>query len=269
MRVSKSFSRERIRDIVAPVYMGLIKELDDQLGRLFDYLEESGQIDDTMIVFCSDHGDNMGDHWMGEKDLFYDCSAKIPLLVYDPRAEADATRGKSTDELIEGIDLTPTFVEFFGGEVKQHIVEGRSLIPLLHSKQGSWRQYCVSEYDYSTREARRALGVDERDARLVMIFDGRWKYIHVEHMRPLLFDLRTDPNELVDLGDKPAYQAQIDRLQALHFEWSRQHHSRITRSADSIEAMTDAKEPPGIIIGYGHAKELEADGLSLPSHTSR
>ena len=75
--------------IVAPVYMGLIKELDDQMGRLFKYLKESGRLDDTMVVFCSDHGDNMGDHWMGEKDLFYDCSARIPLIVYDPRKEAD------------------------------------------------------------------------------------------------------------------------------------------------------------------------------------
>ena len=69
-----------------------------------------------MIVFCSDHGDNMGDHWLGEKDLFYDCSARIPLIVYDPRPDADATRGSSADQLIEGIDLAPTFLEFFGGD---------------------------------------------------------------------------------------------------------------------------------------------------------
>ncbi|MDJ1018342.1 MAG: sulfatase-like hydrolase/transferase, partial [Paracoccaceae bacterium] len=75
-RICKSFSRDDVRDIVAPVYMGLIKELDDNMGRLFDYLESSGRMADTMIVFCSDHGDNMGDHWLGEKDLFYDCSAR-------------------------------------------------------------------------------------------------------------------------------------------------------------------------------------------------
>jgi arylsulfatase A-like enzyme len=67
-RICKTFAREDVRNIVAPVYMGLIKELDDQMGRLFDYLETSGRMQDTMVVFCSDHGDNMGDHWMGEKD---------------------------------------------------------------------------------------------------------------------------------------------------------------------------------------------------------
>ena len=113
MRVSQSFSRDEVRDIVAPVYMGLIKELDDQMGRLLTYLKDSGRMHDTMIVFCSDHGDNMGDHWMGEKDLFHDSSARVPMIVYDPRPEADPTRGTQSDALIEGIDLAPTFIELF------------------------------------------------------------------------------------------------------------------------------------------------------------
>ncbi len=266
MRVSMSLSRDEVRNLVAPVYMGLIKELDDQLGRLFAYLRESGRMDDTMIVFCSDHGDNMGDHWMGEKDLFYDCSARIPLIVYDPRSDADATRGTATERLVEGIDLTPTFLEFFGGKPRPHILEGLSLKPLLHGLETKWRDFCVSEYDYSTRDARRTVGVDQGDARLAMVFDGRWKYIHVEKMRPMLFDLETDPNELNDLGTDPAFSHQIERLSGLHFEWSRRHHNRITRPAEVVEAMTDAGEPPGIFIGYLNRDELEADAKSLPSH---
>ncbi len=269
MRVSKSFSRDEIRDIVAPVYMGLIKELDDQLGRLFQYLKDSGRMDDTMIVFCSDHGDNMGDHWLGEKDLFHDCSSRVPLIIYDPRSEADATRGTVCNQLIEGVDLTPTFLNYFGGEDKPHIIEGRSLEPLLHNKVLDWRSYCVSEYDYSTRTARRAVQVDQNDARLVMIFDGRWKYVHVEHMRPLLFDLASDPNEVVDLGSDLRYSDQLARLKDLHFEWTRQHHNRITRSAEIVEAMTDDKEPPGIMIGFANKEELAAEGKTLPEHADR
>lgn len=265
-RICKSFARDNVRDVVAPVYMGLIKELDDQLGRLFDYLEDSGRMKDTMVVFCSDHGDNMGDHWLGEKDLFYDCSARIPLIVYDPRAEADGTRGTVRDELVEGVDLAPTFHAFFGGEAKPHVMEGRSLEPLLHGAKADWRDHCISEYDYATRDARRDIGVDQNDARLVMVFDGRWKYIHVETMRPMLFDLESDPDELHDLGDNPAHQDQIDRLSALHFNWTRQHHSRITRKAEIIEAMTDEREPSGIVIAYWDEKELAANGLPMPSH---
>jgi len=265
-RICENFSRKDVRDMVAPVYMGLIKELDDNLGRLFEYLETSGRMKDTMVVFCSDHGDNMGDHWLGEKDLFYDCSARIPLIVYDPRTAADATRGTSSDALIEGIDLAPTFQDFFGGPAKPHIYEGRSLEPLLHGKDVQWRDHCISEYDYATRDARRMVGVDQLDARLVMVFGGRWKYVHVETMRPMLFDLENDPDELQDLGADPAHAEQIARLKELHFDWTRQHHQRITRPAAIVEAMTDDREPEGIYIAHIDQAGLEDQGLKMPPH---
>ena len=210
MRVSKALPRDEVRALVAPVYMGLIKELDDQMGRLFKYLKESGRLDDTMIVFCSDHGDNneviIG--WVRKID--HDCSARIPMIVYDPRKEADLTRGTVNDALVEGIDLTPTFIELMGGDKKPHILEGRSLQPLLFGEPSQWREFAVSEYDYSTRDARRAINVDQNDARLTMIFDSRWKYVHVEHMRPLLFDLQNDPDELGDLATIPPFPLKLN-----------------------------------------------------------
>lgn len=268
-RICKTFQREDVRDTVAPVYMGLIKELDDNMGRLFDYLEESGRMADTMVVFCSDHGDNMGDHDLGEKDLFYDCSARVPLIVYDPRAEADPMRGTSTDALVEAIDLAPTFQEILGGPAKPHVMEGRSLSPLLHGTGADWREICISEYDYATRDARVALGLDQADARLVMVFDGRWKYWHVEGMRPMLFDLETDPGELYDLGDSAAHVDQIERLKAAHFEWTRRHHNRITRTPEMVEKMTKGKEPPGIYIAHWDEGDVAADGRPMPAHLSK
>ena len=265
-RICKSFSRSEVRDAVAPVYMGLIKELDDQIGRLFDYLEASGRMEDTMIVFCSDHGDNMGDHWLGEKDLFYDCSARVPLIIYDPRSEAETTRGTVCEALVEGIDLVPTFTDFFGGAEKPHIVEGRTLEPLLHGEAASHREYVVSEYDYATRDARKDAGVGQADARLVMIFDGRWKYVHVETMRPMLFDLQNDPEELHDLGDDPSHAVEIARLRDVHFDWARQHHTRITRAPEIVDKMALDREPPGILIAYWDRDELESDGLEMPVH---
>ena len=114
MQVSETFSRQGVRETVLPAYMGLIKQIDDHLGRLFDWLEESGRMDDTMIVFTSDHGDYLGDHWLGEKELFHDVSVRVPLIVFDPRSEADATRGKVSDAFVEAIDLVPTFMEATG-----------------------------------------------------------------------------------------------------------------------------------------------------------
>jgi len=266
MRVNRTFARQEVRDCVVPAYMGLIKELDDQMGRLLAYLEDTDRMEDTMIVFTSDHGDNLGDHWLGEKDLFYDCSARVPLIIYDPREAADATRGTTTDRLVEAIDLAPTFIEALGGTPPAHILEGRSLQPLLHGQDCIWRDYCVSEYDYATRDARITLGLNEKDARLVMIFDGRWKYVHVENMQPLLYDLEKDPNELINLGNNQKYSTETQRLRDLHFEWARNHHTRITLTPQTINKMTKNKEPPGIIIGYWNQAELERDGKTVPKH---
>ena len=111
----------------------MIQQCDDQLGRLLDYLEKSERMQDTMIVLTSDHGDYLGDHWLGEKDLFHEPSVKVPLIVYDPRTDADATRGSTCDALIESIDLAPTFVEVAGAKIPDHILEGKSLLPHLRA----------------------------------------------------------------------------------------------------------------------------------------
>ncbi|MCZ3129687.1 sulfatase-like hydrolase/transferase, partial [Acinetobacter baumannii] len=79
-----------------------------------------------MIVFTSDHGDYLGDHWMGEKDLFHEPSVRLPLIVVDPSPAADATRGSVCDALVEAIDLVPTFVEACGGTPQPHRLEGRA-----------------------------------------------------------------------------------------------------------------------------------------------
>lgn len=135
MRYSKNMSRDEARAKVIPAYMGLITQIDDQMGVLMKFLEARGLLDTTMIVFTSDHGDYLGDHWMGEKDLFHEQSAKIPLIVIDPSSEADATRGTVSDALVAAIDLAPTFVDYFGGTPPKHILEGRSLLPLLRGKR--------------------------------------------------------------------------------------------------------------------------------------
>src|SRR5215475_1746922 len=137
LAVGKTFAREEVRKEVIPVYMGLIKQIDDQLGRLFRFLEERALIDTTMIVFTSDHGDYLGDHWLGDKDFFHEPSVKVPLIVYDPSPEADKARGTTCDEMVEAIDLLPTFVDVAGGNSTQqsHRLEGRSLLPLIHGEQ--------------------------------------------------------------------------------------------------------------------------------------
>jgi len=248
-RIAQAFQRDEVREKVIPAYMGLIKQCDDQLGRLLNHLEQTGRMDDTMIVVTSDHGDYLGDHWLGEKDLFHAPSVKIPLIIYDPRPQADPTRGTTCDALVESIDLAATFVEAGGGKVPGHVIEGRSLIPWLHGDApDDWREFVISEYDYSVTPMRAVVGVSADDARLFMVYDGRYKLIHAEGgFRPMLFDTMTDPDEFYDLGGKPGHEAVLAQLYEKLAHWGRRNGQRVTRSNDDIDAMRGASARKGIL----------------------
>jgi arylsulfatase A-like enzyme len=268
-RVSEAFTNDTTRTKVIGAYMGLIKQIDDQMGELMAFLDAKGLTDDTMIVFTSDHGDYLGDHWMGEKELFHDPSARIPLIVVDPRKEADVTRGTVSTELVEAIDVVPTILDYFGGEKVNHILEGHSLIPMVEGEEESIREFVISEYDYSFRQARRRLGVEIQDAKLTMLFDGRWKYIFAEGFRPMLFDMETDPNELIDLGAEPEHAVECQRLNGLLFKWARRISQRTTLSDAQIEARgTDLREAKaGIIIGFPTEDDLKNAFIDLEKQT--
>jgi arylsulfatase A-like enzyme len=270
-RVSRTFVRDEVRDEVVPVYMGLIKQIDDQMGVLMQFLEARGLLDSTMIVFTSDHGDYLGDHWMGEKDLFHEQSAKIPLIVIDPSSEADATRGTVCDALTEAIDLAPTFVEYFGGKVPAHILEGRALLPLLRGEQPSdWRKVVFSEYDYAMQDVRLMLNQPIEQCRLFMAFDGRWKYIHASGFRPMLYDLQSDPEEFVDRGADPDCADVIARLKDALFDWALHPKSHITTSIEKIAAYADnqLQIKGGILIGIYDEAELAAIRAKLGLQTN-
>ncbi|WP_293440983.1 sulfatase-like hydrolase/transferase [Planktotalea sp.] len=262
-KIATAFQQEEVRQKVIPAYMGLIKQCDDQLGRLLDHMEAQDTLKDTMIVLTSDHGDYLGDHWLGEKDLFHEQSVKVPMIIYDPRSEADATRGTVCDALVESIDLAPTFVEFAGGKVADHILEGRSLTPWLHGETPDWRTFAISEYDYSATPQAVKLGLEPRDARLFMVFDGRYKLMHAEGgLRPMLFDLETDPEEFNDLAKGDMHQGEIDRLYDYLFTWARRMSQRVTKSEDDIKAMRGNSLRRGIL-------PFMTDGSEVPKELSQ
>ncbi|MCA0422175.1 MAG: alkaline phosphatase family protein [Proteobacteria bacterium] len=262
LKAPKAFSRDDVRREVIPVYMGLIKQIDDQMGILMRFLEERGQLANTLIVFTSDHGDYLGDHWMGEKDLFHDPSVKIPLIIVDPSAKADATRGTTCSELVEAIDLLPSFLDYYDAspEDQSHRLEGRSLLPILHGqKPEHWRRHVFSEYDYSVLPVAGALGRAPMEARLFMVADKRWKLIHAPGFRPILFDLAADPDELHDLGADPAYESERQRLLAALHEWGLRQSQRTTRSEHEIMGMRGKAPRKGILIGVWDEKDVPQD----------
>ena len=262
-KIAQAFQKDEVRKKVIPAYMGLIKQCDDQLGRILAYLEQTGQMDNTMIVLTSDHGDYLGDHWLGEKDLFHDQSAKIPMIIYDPRSRADSTRGSVCDALVESIDLAATFVEAADGTIPDHILEGRSLHPWLDGKQPEWREFVISEFDYSVTPMAVQLGLEPRDARLFMVFDGRYKLMHAEGgFRPMLFDLQEDPQEFNDLAKADDHQAEIDRLYGYLGQWGRRMSQRVTKSEDDIKAMRGRSLRRGIIPFLADGSEVDPELLS-------
>ncbi|RYH01453.1 phosphonate monoester hydrolase [Salipiger sp. IMCC34102] len=268
-RVCRSFSRDTVREHVIPAYMGLIKQLDDNLGRLFAWMDAAGLSENTIIAFTSDHGDYMGDHWMGDKDFYHEMAVKVPLILADPRPAAKAAHGTVSDALVEMIDLAPTFMAAMGCPPKPHVVEGRDLAPILQGVEGFSRRYAISQHDYHWSEMARTLDQPQEHAHTTMIFDGRWKYIRCEGFRPVLFDLQGDPQELTDLGasEIPEHSEVRARMEAALLDWATRHHTRITATPAVLERQKKAAEG-GILIGFWDEAEYEAaTGLTFGDRT--
>jgi arylsulfatase A-like enzyme len=230
--------------------MGLVAQVDAQLGRVFAALAESGRSRDTLIVFTADHGEFLGDRGLGEKELFYDEVVRVPLLVADPDARADATRGRREARFVEAIDVVPTVLDALRIRDVAYRAEGRSLLPLLRGEAvAAWRDCVFSELDYSFRRARLALGRRAGDCRAYMVRTAEWKYVHWAGFRPQLFDLARDPLELADQGAAPALSGVRSELHARLFDWLSGLRRRTTVSDAAIEMRTDAHRAHGIHIG--------------------
>jgi arylsulfatase A-like enzyme len=262
-RVSRTFAQPGIREAVMVGYMGLVQQIDDELGRLFAFMEERGMMKNTMIVFCADHGDFLGDHWLGDKELFHQPVIRTPLIIYDPDERADSTRGTRCRALVEAVDLAPTFLDVHGGNPVPHVMDGRSLRPwLFGTPPAQWRDIVVCECDYAFQDARIELQQPPIESWMRMAFDGRWKYVLCEGYRPMLFDLQSDPHELQDLGasQAPEHLAQAQRLHEALFQWARRPRQRVTVSDELIEnTEVQARiSENGILIGYADEEDLKA-----------
>jgi arylsulfatase A-like enzyme len=246
----RSFQRDDCIRTVRPAYQGLVSQLDHHLGRLFEHMAASGRLDDTLIVFTADHGDFLGDHWLGEKELFYDTVQKVPFIVVDPRAAADATRGSVEQRFVESVDVVPTVLDSLGVPLPTHRLEGRSLLPLLHGHPvAAWRDFTYSELDYSYREARLILGKDVQQCRAFSLRTEHWRYVYWLDEPEQLFDLAADPQELHDLGRDASSEAVRDELRArlLDFLARRKHRATVTDAA-VVQATANHKKA-GVFFG--------------------
>ena len=247
---SQSFCQPGVRETVIPTYMGLIAQVDEHIGQLMQFLKETGRDQDTLVVFTSDHGDYLGDHWMGEKELFHDVIVNVPMIVVDPRAVADVTRGTVSDALVESIDLLPTFLDSLGFPQPQEWLEGKSMLPLLHGLVTQGKEQVICENTYAFRDCvRLPLGQPVDRCNMTMLRTREWKYVHFDGLRPMLFDLVNDPQEFHDLGASSAHACVRTEMQTRLLDWLICRHRIIGRTPSQIETYHARELQAGVDIG--------------------
>lgn len=260
--VAKTLSDDAKRAFVLPAYYGLIKQIDDELGRLFAYLKEQQLEQNTLVVITADHGDYFGDHWLGEKDLFHEAAVKVPLIIYDPSHAAEGSRGQVCDDLVAAIDLIPTFLDFLEIDPCRHRLEGHSLLPGIRQNETvPSREVVISEADYGRLPVAKNLGRTSYNARMTMSFDGQYKFIHCPGFAPMLFDLKNDPDEFYDLGQDPGYEAIRYRQMEQMLDWSAVLKNRSTVSEKMYADHLGKSLQQGIIPGFWSREEVPANRL--------
>ncbi len=186
-----------VKEVVA-AYYAMIELIDENVGRMLEALERTGQRENTIVIFTSDHGEMLGDHGLLLKGCrFYEGLVRVPLIISMP---GTILQGVTSDALVELVDIMPTLMEMCGEEIPAG-TQGRSLAPMLTGRAplDHHREYVRCEY-YN------ALPPEGEPAYATMIRDRRYKLV-VYHGHELgeLFDLENDPGEFVNLWENPDY----------------------------------------------------------------
>jgi arylsulfatase A-like enzyme len=209
---------------IRATYYGMISEVDAQLGRIWQALKQCGGWENTLIVFTSDHAEMAGDHWTLGKGGFFDGSYHVPLVIRDPRA--GNSRGDMVDQFTSAADIFPTLCDRLGIEARNHL-DGEALSPFLDGRKPiRWRDAAFWEFDFrdiAEGQAEQYFGLRSNECNLAVVRDRNFKYVHFTSLPPLLFDLRNDPSELVNLANDPGYASvRLDFAEKL-LSWRARH----------------------------------------------
>jgi arylsulfatase A-like enzyme len=220
-----SLSDQEVRQIKA-TYYGMMSEVDAQVGRLIDHLKQLDCYDDTLIIFTSDHGDHLGDHWMFAKYSYFDQTFHIPLIIRDPSQQADDTRGTVVDAFSESVDIMPTILQAIGAKIPEQC-DGHSLLPFCHgAPPQEWRGEYHAEFDLRSPykiDDPVPLGLNSNQCTVNIICGDRYKYVHFTGLPPLFFDRSDDPDEFCDRASDPAYRDRVLEYTSKMLSWRMEH----------------------------------------------
>ncbi len=187
-------------------YYALVEEMDAMIGRILDKLEATGLDENTLVIYCSDHGDQLGERGLWWKQTFYDESVKIPLIMTWPGIIPE---GESRNQVVNLTDLAATILDACEAPALPDS-DGRSFLQVARDPSRLWLNETYSEYctdgmaPWTT-----PVPVQQR-----MIRFGKWKLIYYHGYQSQLFDLEADPREINDLADDPSYRDIRDGLSA-------------------------------------------------------
>jgi arylsulfatase A-like enzyme len=246
--LAADFDEPDVRQIRA-TYYGMIAELDHHFGRLIDYLKQSGQYDDTLIVFTGDHGEQLGDHHLFGKEGYFEACYHVPLVVRLPGSAADGARGTIVGDFTESVDVMPTILDWIGAEVPIEC-DGESLLAYCSGgRPPRPRREVHHEYDFrdvATTAPQRALGLTMEQCNLAAIRDRRYKYVHFPTLPPLLFDLEEDPGELNNIAGDRARESVVREYAQKLLGWMQEHRERrLTTMQASPGGLVTRREPRG------------------------
>ncbi len=195
---AKGCNRDFTRDFIFTCrrhYLAMVAEIDGIVGELVDDLEAAGELDNTALIFTSDHGDMRMEHGQWLKNCFYEGSARVPLIVVGPGIK----KGRRVKHPVSLIDIYPTLMEL-AGAVGRDDLAGHSLVPAAHGKRSAHPGVVMSEYHSNFQQTGS-----------FMLRKGRWKYIKYIGLRPQLFDVEADPQEIHDVYEEaPDLAAELD-----------------------------------------------------------
>ena len=217
-------------------YYGLMTEIDHHLGRVVSYLKKTGQYDSTLIVFTSDHGEQLGDHYLFGKIGYFDASYSIPLIIRNPEIHASISGNLSAadnqvDVFTEAIDVMPTILDWLDLEIPEEL-DGCSLLPLFNGTvPDNWRKEVHWEFDYRGIGSYQPMieqqfGLSPDQCSLSVIRDERYKYVHMTALPPLFFDLQEDPEEFINRVEDPDYRHLVMEYTQKMLSWSMLHRDR-------------------------------------------
>lgn len=230
-------------------YYAMITEVDDFAGQIWRALEETGQLENTIFVYSSDHGESLGEHGLWFKNNLFDGAARVPLVI----AGAGIPRGVSVDTPVAHVDLVRTLLEWAGAEAPKNL-RGNSLTPLMAGRSGAHPGWAYTE-SHSEGNCTGSYSIRR----------GAWKYIHFVGYEDLLFNLEEDPGELINRIRDPACRTVREELKAiLHSQVDPEGVSERAFVAQRrvLDGLARSFKPPELLakfsgrLGEGQARSL-------------